>query len=212
MSEYIVKRDGAQDLQLNGRILAEVSGRREGSKKWTELRIYQTSGGRYVFARDRYSELPGEKTIHEALTVETAEDLIRALHDDSGVLGRISKEALEAAGAMDPQIQVRLDADAGELIRCFLEYSDGDFVQEIMREPLPEVVGRKVVRGVPAMGTFSPGHAAPSGTPYYKEVQLRLQRPKVGTGFARYVESNLEDELNAGNPGGPITETPDDHR
>lgn len=104
MERIVLERSGARRIAFEGRVLADVSGKREGLVKWTELRIYKTDTGRYLLARDRKSTLPGEEDIFEATACDTPDDLIRLLHDDKGRLGRLSKEALDLASKADPAI------------------------------------------------------------------------------------------------------------
>ncbi len=49
---YYEVRDGAtRVLQFGGQLLAEVSSRRTGAPRWTELRLYKTEAGAYVMEK-----------------------------------------------------------------------------------------------------------------------------------------------------------------
>lgn len=58
---YVV-RDGAKHLTFEGALLAHISSRRPSSPRWTEMSLYRTAGGTYVYekiGRSRVVHMPG---------------------------------------------------------------------------------------------------------------------------------------------------------
>lgn len=104
---HIVKRTTDRDLNVSGEILVEVTGEKPGSERWTELRLYKTSGGRYVLARERRTVKGGETNIYEAVVCVGARAVLDALYDEhqTGGLGRLDKELLERAAEKDDEFK-----------------------------------------------------------------------------------------------------------
>ena len=108
MAQHEVERDGQRDLRFEGELLAEVSDREHSgpkSNRWTEVRIYRTGGGRYVVATTNRTQWQGEWDKHDATVCETLGEVMDALTDDQGVLGRAEKEALQAACEIDETLR-----------------------------------------------------------------------------------------------------------
>ncbi len=57
MSDSYVVRDGARKLNFEGDQLGHVTTRRPSSPRWTELTLYRTVGGSYVFEKIGRSRL-----------------------------------------------------------------------------------------------------------------------------------------------------------
>lgn len=70
MQDYNVKPTNGENISFTGEELGEVSSYRSTSKRWTDLIVYKTVGGNYVYVEIGYSTVPGEKTFISA-TVET---------------------------------------------------------------------------------------------------------------------------------------------
>lgn len=144
MSEkHILKRDGQRDMAVSGRMIAEASSFREGSMKWTELRLYRTDTGKYVIARDRLTKLQsrGEKNVHEAAVCPTAEDVLEWLEKSGSVadqpkrLGPLGKDLLEKAAAEDQDLEKILHAASeGELSVRLLRPEDAERVRAFLVE------------------------------------------------------------------------------
>lgn len=51
MAQYTVRDGRTRVIEFDGELLADVSSRRPGAPRWTELRLYRTDGGVYVLEK-----------------------------------------------------------------------------------------------------------------------------------------------------------------
>jgi hypothetical protein len=86
--EQIVIRDGKADLAYTGTLLASAAPASAATTKgkWQEYRIYETSGGKYVFSKVSRSVFVEEQDTHEAEVFEPSpssmpSQLIRSARD-----------------------------------------------------------------------------------------------------------------------------------
>ena len=111
-------KNRARTIAFTGELIAEAKSvpKKVGSsslgelgERWTETRIYRTSGGNYVVAGVGKSTVPGETDRPWAHVSESAEGVVESLHavDADGVryLTHVNTDALEQAGAVDPDIR-----------------------------------------------------------------------------------------------------------
>lgn len=111
MTLYRIERSGALDLEFDGELLADVSSRLDKkAPRWTEVRIFKTSTGRYVTEVLGLSEMRGERERREVHVVEDAAGVIKALHrkSDDGNREYLTKTALDAldeAALKDPTLR-----------------------------------------------------------------------------------------------------------
>lgn len=91
--EYSITRTGDRPLVFTGELIAVADGRFHAGQeqnRWHEIRIYRTSGGKYVLQVDYFTRWQGEDNVHYASTHDSAEALANALkvHDPlENVLG-----------------------------------------------------------------------------------------------------------------------------
>jgi hypothetical protein len=64
--EHVVTRDGKADLRFTGVLLASAAPASAPKGHWQEYRIYQTTGGKYVFSKVTRTVFEGEDDAHEA--------------------------------------------------------------------------------------------------------------------------------------------------
>jgi hypothetical protein len=64
--EHIITRDGKADLRFTGVLLASAAPTSAPKGHWQEYRIYQTNGGKHVFAKVTRTVFEGEDDAHEA--------------------------------------------------------------------------------------------------------------------------------------------------
>jgi hypothetical protein len=107
---YRIERSGALDLEFDGELLADVSSRLDKQPRWTTVRIYRTSTGRYVTEVLGQSEIRGERERREVHVVDNAPDVIKALHrkSEDGTRSYLTKTALDAldeAATKEPSLR-----------------------------------------------------------------------------------------------------------
>jgi hypothetical protein len=104
-----VSRDGDQDLEFRGALVAEVSthshfGPRQN--RWTEINLYQTEGDRWVAWVVHRTCWQGETDAHLARACDSAADVRAFLVDTMGALTDEVKDLLRDAGLDDETIEV----------------------------------------------------------------------------------------------------------
>lgn len=67
--------NGRPAIRFEGRLLAEASGWREGRKRWTILKAYQTKSGRWVIEQIGMTEFEGEETFTDVLVFDNADEM-----------------------------------------------------------------------------------------------------------------------------------------
>lgn len=107
---YRIERSGALDLEFDGEIIADVSSRLERQPRWTEVRIYKTSTGKFVTEVLGLSDYAGERERREVHVVADAEGVIQALHrrSEDGTRSYLTKTALDAldeAATKEPSLR-----------------------------------------------------------------------------------------------------------
>lgn len=99
-------QDGRRTLNFDGDLIAEASSWVEGKPRWTELKLYRTTGGNYVLSRCGASALKGETNRERAEVCERPGGVVDLLYqkDDEGTwyLTVVARELLEAASLVDP--------------------------------------------------------------------------------------------------------------
>lgn len=106
MSRYRIERPGALDLEFDGQLLSNVSSREGTALRWTEVRIYRTSTGRYVTEVVGRSVADGEKDRLDVKIVDNPQELPKALErQPGGYLTMIALDALDDAADHDPAIR-----------------------------------------------------------------------------------------------------------
>lgn len=102
-------RDGARKLSFAGVLLGDASSHEPGKDRWIELRIYRTTGGRYVVERIGKTHVRGERDRFWAQVSSTAEGVIECLYleDGDGVayLTNVAKDVLTAAASNDRALE-----------------------------------------------------------------------------------------------------------
>lgn len=109
MEPFRIERTGALDLEFEGELLADVSSRLDNAPRWTEVRIYRTSTGRYVTEQIGLSVYASEKERRDVRVVESPDDLPKALervsNDGRSYLTKTVLDALDEAAERDPAIR-----------------------------------------------------------------------------------------------------------
>lgn len=103
---FRLERTGALDIEFEGSVLADLSSREDDADRWTEIRIYKSSTGRYVTEVIGRTIVPGERDRVDVRVVELPEDLPVALQrQPRGYLTLLAREALDVAAEHDPTIR-----------------------------------------------------------------------------------------------------------
>jgi len=102
--DYRLTRDDDLDLAFTGWKVAEGRcGDREHESDWTRwtiVRLYVTTGGRFVVGIERHSRWQGSTSRYDAVAHETFDDVLLYLKDDNdGRVGTASKAMVEDAVA-----------------------------------------------------------------------------------------------------------------
>jgi hypothetical protein len=106
MTRFRLERDDEPDLEFDGELLAEtdsLSRKRSRSDRWSEVRIYRASDGRYVTEQVRFSA-DGEV---DARTVRMipATDVVESLRlPGRDKLTLVAVHAVRAAAAVDEML------------------------------------------------------------------------------------------------------------
>ena len=115
MEKYTVKRDGEKDLRFTGEIIGESSSRWITGKeqnRWTEVRIYLTTSGKFVIEEAYYTQWQGEVGSSQAAICETVEalhgEMLALDEEELGFLSDVHKEALEEAIKHVPELEAAL--------------------------------------------------------------------------------------------------------
>jgi hypothetical protein len=114
--QHVVQRDGEPDLSFVGTLLASAAPTNYGQERWREYRVYQTTGGTYVFSRVGRSILPNERDKFEAHTWNQRE--LRNLMNPS-LLGEALRSALTdyfKFDALAKQLYAKLNVDTSQRI------------------------------------------------------------------------------------------------
>lgn len=121
MKPYRLQRAGAVDLAFEGECLADLSSRESGRPRWTEIRIYRTSTGKYVTEVVGRSSVPSEVDRLNVRVVDTADGIAEALarkgndrhtivpgDPNRSYLTELAIEAIEKAAESDEAIKATL--------------------------------------------------------------------------------------------------------
>lgn len=99
-TEYKITRNGEPPLRFHGTLIGSGSSRSFNSTRWTNIRIYRTSGGKYVAHVEAVTCWQGERDFAKARSFATPGELIDYLKgDESERLSHVAQEALEDAAA-----------------------------------------------------------------------------------------------------------------
>lgn len=107
MTTYRIERDGELDLSFDGELLADLSSRDSDEQdRWTEIRIYRTTTGKYVTEVIGRSVMDGE---HDRIDVQVhhrAEDVPDGLRRTrKNYLTKLVLDALDDAATQDPALR-----------------------------------------------------------------------------------------------------------
>lgn len=92
-------RQDEPDLVIeNATLVAEVTSRAEGRKRWTELRLWRSPAGKLVAEQLGRSELAGERDRSMAWVCDATADVVRHLGH-----GWLARELYKAAGIDDSE-------------------------------------------------------------------------------------------------------------
>lgn len=97
-----VRRDGELDIEFNGALLASAHYTADG-ERFTEVDLYVTSGGHYVSCV-RFGSTTRPTMRHDAQACETPEDVVAWMRGNSGRIGTASKQVLERAFRLYPDL------------------------------------------------------------------------------------------------------------
>jgi hypothetical protein len=78
-TKFLISRTGAPDLAFQGEEIASASTRwvrGQQQNRWHELTLYQTTGGKFVAAREYITQWQGESGETEARVCESEADVI----------------------------------------------------------------------------------------------------------------------------------------
>lgn len=115
--EIKIKRDGNRDLLFSGTMLGHADGRTvsgPGQNRWSEVWLYRTDSGKYVWEHKYNSQWEGESGSHTANVYDSAEELIAGIEYREAAehgyprFGRLDKECLEEAAKEDKAIEEAL--------------------------------------------------------------------------------------------------------
>jgi hypothetical protein len=109
MPEFRVYRPKDIDLLFDGELLAEVSSREsEEQDRWTEIRIYRTTSGKYVTEEIGRTTVPDEVDIWDTRVHEDPHGIVKALRrrraDGRHFFTYTTLEAFDQAIAADPSL------------------------------------------------------------------------------------------------------------
>lgn len=105
MTVYQIPRTGDVDLLVEGRLLAEGDSWRQGSERWTEIRIYRTVTDRWVTEMVGRSTVRGEtdrRTVVVHDDVSTIREGLKREGDQGVYLTRLAQDTLATAAENDP--------------------------------------------------------------------------------------------------------------
>jgi hypothetical protein len=104
MGNIKIRRDNMKDLVFKGVELGSASSRTingPGQNRYSNLSLYKTEGGKYVFHNEYITHWQGESDTSEAEVFDTAEDLINDLIGPDGEVSELRKELIEEAAKHD---------------------------------------------------------------------------------------------------------------
>ncbi len=103
-----IKRTGLPPIVFNGHAIGSGSTHShqgDSQNRWTEVDIYRTAAGRFIWHLAHMTCWQGEHDYFSGGSCATAAECITALQDDQGNLGRASQEACEEAAKNDPDFK-----------------------------------------------------------------------------------------------------------
>lgn len=121
---FRLMRDQALDLEFEGVLLADLTSRYDkpgprsgvtwdeelGRERWTEVRIYRTTSGKYVTEIIGKSRMRGDATLRTVRVVDKPDDVAGALiiGTNKKKLTNVAVDALNEAAENDPALVVTL--------------------------------------------------------------------------------------------------------
>lgn len=110
MQSFTIQRHNDVPLEFEGELLAAVTSERQGSTRWTEIRLYKSSTNRYVVETIGMSKVPGDDIRRNVRVVDNAQDIKRALYrkDAIAYLTHMALDLLTIAAEKDPAIAAAL--------------------------------------------------------------------------------------------------------
>lgn len=104
-----VVRDGDREIRFTGILLGESSSEQAGKSRWMELKIYRTSGGKYIVTGVGRSTLKGEVDRHWTHVSESPQGALESLYlydgDEVRYLTRVAKDAVSQAIIKDEALR-----------------------------------------------------------------------------------------------------------
>jgi len=122
MQTHTISRTGSAPVRFDGELLAESDGWRRGrdASRWHEIRIYGTSGGRFVAEIRGGTMWEGEEAVSTLEIADTAGALVAILRDydpTAHVLGFPPGPAYaEKQQRVLDDLRVRYEAQIGEML------------------------------------------------------------------------------------------------
>ena len=105
-----LRRNNDVDLEFEGELLAEQSSHQEGMSRWSEIRIYKSTTGKYVVETCGRTTLPGEVDLVKVVVVDHPDEVRIALRRKSHIeyLTHLALDTLEIAAEKDPGLAAAL--------------------------------------------------------------------------------------------------------
>jgi EXLDI family protein len=114
MKQYDLERTKGRSVKFEGEEIAEAGGQwRHGKEqnRWTTLTLYRTKAGKYVLAKDYYTQWQGEQNDHQVTVCQDAHAVLAALcsgeadyalpENPDEELGELESELLREAAKAD---------------------------------------------------------------------------------------------------------------
>jgi hypothetical protein len=105
---FELKPTSGRTLRFKGKKLADVSGRwvsGQEQNRYTDLKLYKTTGGRYILWICYNTCWQGEQDCYTAHVCPTAADVYSHLENEEGELGRLDVQLLREAAQADPALE-----------------------------------------------------------------------------------------------------------
>jgi hypothetical protein len=91
---FVLKRDGERNLSFTGQLIADYSDKGYNSSRWTDYRLYQTVGGKYIFESEYITLWQGEQDGHSAIVFDNIARLVKFLEDNYGMSDMVKEFAV----------------------------------------------------------------------------------------------------------------------
>jgi hypothetical protein len=110
-TSFTLARQNDVPLEFEGELLAEVTSERQGSTRWTELKLYRSNTKKYVIETIGMSKVPGDDIRRNGRVADNAHDIKRALRrrDAVAYLTHMALDLLSIAAQKDEAIAASLN-------------------------------------------------------------------------------------------------------